>query len=1342
MFRWNQQEKELGEKLRYVELLGELNISEEWVSQFRAFVTHKYRNYEHTHVLRLLTQTYPICLAVYLVMQGVYGYWGGDYWSQVLEDNELSVSNTLFLGQFFEKFLNQHSLPSFHNIKSFRYVSNILVHGGIPNYSLRDFFEYVLEPAIVHSHIYDADAQDVIANWLASNHQTSIDKPIMHFLRYGRKFAIDFVTRCVRMARTYIEQESIRSAEELGLPERVTALYHQWIKERKRSRNTTRLRLQRPAIQLDPWGGTVFLDLPAQTFTAEQPLEQCIWRIATVSGETELISVNTHWDYEHWVTEGWSAELSNVSQTYSISFEVPGNRPRTWHFHSLSREIPIFAFDTDSGVLLPACTSLPARTVWLFFPQNIPVRVDGGRLRETFPTSIDVWSDYQIAEWDLSDAEAVIFGELSLPVEPDWTKLQPSLEGNEINGLSYHKGEPRIFIGSLPELCIPLPQQRNLHTEVYRWKITLREQNKSTAQVVSLTECAYTLQELTIRCSLDDSDALTFNFARIYELAVRGPLGRDASFTFAILPVLDIHIHPNDIVRLPTERGYYAPPHLMISTSADLNIESTQSSTHVSQIQPSSYRIEADPQEASIELMLRSRHAPGHNKVPLTIPFPMLRWAFVAEERQHIPAIDWMAKAITLPFARLEQVSHPRILVSLFPQDIALKRLRGQLIVNYDQQATPQILVARGNISTRISFNLAEATDSIRASNEGYTHVELELEDMPGRKEPVRLPLLHISRALGFQHLTLESCLVESTWLLSLSWLGGYALRHRVLRLWSLWRPWVQASTYTIPDSLSDGEYLLEIPQSQLPPGKYRAEITIENSWSSTIAQRPLQGTPDTIDVYIGTQEEQQDHLDHLPRTLDGVLELLLSSASQPSVQLLTVVDKFLWAHQQQCFLKVCETLLVLIEQTHFINYSQHALFTLCQTYLQQYPIHLLAFVYRYSRECGAQRRWQFEELLSRLVPQSGIEALLQQMYRSGNILLSVLLDTFPDLQNDDEKQGEAIAVLQDENISVIDQENREWSANTLEEFHHVYEDLLDQNIVDDLRQYLQDISQYDLLSAEQEKYLAHQIRDGQEAEKVISEQGEISHYLRQRMDRGKLARENLINHNLRLVVSIAKKYMSRERELQDLIQDGNLGLIKACEKFDPDHGHRFSTYATWWIRQSITRKLAEEGQIVRLPVRVVERLTQLRHAIIQLQTQRGEEPDVASLADHMNMKLQEVHKLLELHERHYVSLDAPISGDEDATLSNTIVSETSDPQSLFEVYAKKEMIREMINALNKRQRFVLVKRYGLEGNTACTLEEVGKELQLTRERIRQLEQKALKTLRNNYGSFLIQNAF
>jgi RNA polymerase primary sigma factor len=277
----------------------------------------------------------------------------------------------------------------------------------------------------------------------------------------------------------------------------------------------------------------------------------------------------------------------------------------------------------------------------------------------------------------------------------------------------------------------------------------------------------------------------------------------------------------------------------------------------------------------------------------------------------------------------------------------------------------------------------------------------------------------------------------------------------------------------------------------------------------------------------------------------------------------------------------------------------------------------------------------------------------------------------------------------------------------------------------DPVRMYLKEIGRVPLLSMEEEKELAMAIEAGElEAQKNGTSRNEI-------IEAGFAAKRKLTEANLRLVVSIAKKYVGRGMLFLDLIQEGNLGLIRAVEKFDYRKGYKFSTYATWWIRQAITRALADQARTIRIPVHMVETINRLIKISRHLLQELGRDPTVEEIANEMGLTPEKVREVIKISQEP-ISLETPIGEEEDSHLGDFIEDqEAVAPAEAASVMLLKEKMADVLKNLTERERKVLVLRFGLEDGHQRTLEEVGQEFGVTRERIRQIEAKALRKLRH-----------
>ena len=322
---------------------------------------------------------------------------------------------------------------------------------------------------------------------------------------------------------------------------------------------------------------------------------------------------------------------------------------------------------------------------------------------------------------------------------------------------------------------------------------------------------------------------------------------------------------------------------------------------------------------------------------------------------------------------------------------------------------------------------------------------------------------------------------------------------------------------------------------------------------------------------------------------------------------------------------------------------------------------------------------------------------------RKGVLEQSDVIDAFVNIDVDPAKIEQVYEYLEAQGIDIIG------NMKEMEIEEEIDISLPDDMSIDDpVRMYLKEIGQVPLLSGAEEIALAERIEQGDEE-----------------------AKKRLAEANLRLVVSIARKYIGRGMALLDLIQEGNLGLIKAVEKFDYRKGFKFSTYATWWIRQAITRSIADQARTIRIPVHMVETMNRLMRASKQLLQELGRDPQPEEIAEFMDMPVEKVREVMKI-SREPVSLDTPIGEEEDSHLGDFIPDEdTPVPIEAASFALLKEQLSEVLETLTEREQKVLMLRFGLEDGRARTLEEVGKDFNVTRERIRQIEAKALRKLRH-----------
>ena len=336
------------------------------------------------------------------------------------------------------------------------------------------------------------------------------------------------------------------------------------------------------------------------------------------------------------------------------------------------------------------------------------------------------------------------------------------------------------------------------------------------------------------------------------------------------------------------------------------------------------------------------------------------------------------------------------------------------------------------------------------------------------------------------------------------------------------------------------------------------------------------------------------------------------------------------------------------------------------------------------------------------------LKELLESGKQKGRLTTKEISDALEELDYDVEQVDKLYDTFEAYNIEIVEDDGGESIAPASNEELESVLSADGISIDDPVKVYLKEIGRVPLLSAEEEVELAIRMSEGDVA-----------------------AKKRLSEANLRLVVSIAKRYVGRGMQFLDLIQEGNLGLIKAVEKFDHTKGFKFSTYATWWIRQAITRAIADQARTIRIPVHMVETINTVKKVNSQLLHENGHEPTNEQIAEKLEMPVEKVREIMRVAQEP-VSLETPIGEEEDSHLGDFIPDEDAPaPSDVASHTMLKEQLAEVLSTLTPREEKVLRLRFGLEDGRSRTLEEVGKEFNVTRERIRQIEAKALRKLRH-----------
>ena len=376
---------------------------------------------------------------------------------------------------------------------------------------------------------------------------------------------------------------------------------------------------------------------------------------------------------------------------------------------------------------------------------------------------------------------------------------------------------------------------------------------------------------------------------------------------------------------------------------------------------------------------------------------------------------------------------------------------------------------------------------------------------------------------------------------------------------------------------------------------------------------------------------------------------------------------------------------------------------------------------------------------------------LIERGKKKGSLSSSELMDVLEDMDLESDQMDKIYDTLENLGIDTVGEDYIPDLPDDADPPLEAMEDISEEEIVDPnsmvdsfgtddpVRMYLKEIGKVNLLSSDEEIELAQAMDAGNAAKEQLAElqaageeiPAEVQAELDKAIKKGERAKQRLAEANLRLVVSIAKRYVGRGMQFLDLIQEGNLGLIKAVEKFDYTKGYKFSTYATWWIRQAITRAIADQARTIRIPVHMVETINKVIRVSRQLLQELGHDPTPEEIAEEMSMPVEQVREILKIAQEP-VSLETPIGEEEDSHLGDFIPDEdASEPAEAASFTLLKEQLVEVLSTLTPREEKVLKLRFGIEDGRTRTLEEVGKEFNVTRERIRQIEAKALRKLRH-----------
>ena len=1309
-------EQRLARELSNVVLIGELPLTPEVGDILTDTIRGLVDRQGFAAATRILSQRYPCTLAVYLVTKGVYGYEGGDYWSQLIET--MGSERVREWGAIFRSFLQQRGLPTFQDLGGHINLTPILIHGGIPDYSLTDFFQHILDPLSDDLASVDIDLEESLLETLAAlARRAPADRPVERFLTHGGAFARDFVARSVELARLFSERGGAPDPAEVGLPARVVTKYAEWAANRQRRRTGATWRPRRPELWIDPWGDGLQIELPAQQLSGVIRPE-VRWTVQ-VGDTTRSRKVSASLKGSVWETMPDRLAVGPSESGYTITFQDGRATNHQWTIATRTNALPVMAFDPESGSYLHTPHGLPARTLWLLVRHTENLVVRGGQQIHVLPPLTDEWSRYQLEHWDVSQAQSVEIGELILPILPDEHAFRPRLLGGSVVDLGLHSVELPIYQGQPPELAIPIPPQRDAQQELMRWKMSLTVGDVPIHQNVSLVDIrqAVEIRADSLRIHLNRLTVATFGR---YAITLRGPLGRDKSFDFGLVPHLAITGHYQ--ARVADQTGKLPPGVLRIVVDPSIHVASTDQKLQITSEARGSFRVIA-PAELTLARLTLQRQNDRWQKLPLTVPLPLLRWSLSGSED------GWVTAPIHCPQAWLSQLDVPDLQVRIEPPLVLATPPQLTLVVSETTGQLNQRLHPRGDIRRGWHFVLREALDTIRRSDEALLSGKLEINNLTGWQHSTTLQVLRIEQGLGVSNLCVAVLERSGNWHLKVAWEQDRRLRGRSLLFWPLWRPWESPITRSLPDEVTNS-YELHLLRSDLPPGRYRVEIAIVDPWSSVERLRPAAEDRGSIDVTIG--ERAARAIAAVNHDLRGVLSSLLAA---PTVEAIAgAVHRLaeITATEETTTNDFLEAVAVLNEDPVRVNWLQHLAQEDAQDlriFVHRIGVELLRAILQRPERFRHEIWEMVEAFLAWLYPE--LASVVNAIQHTGMTTKEGVVWIIGKAKATVAVARDLFAWLNDQGVLLIEPGHEE-HGRSFGEMTTQVPSIPEGKLRDSYGCYLSQVVQIPLLSEDEEQHLSRLAHAGLQAEEQLrATTYSLRHAnaLRQTVAVGNEARDQLISANLRLVVNISKRYRDRGLDNLDLVQEGSLGLMRAVKKFDPDKGFKFSTYATWWIKQALSRALADQSRLVRLPVHLGETLNRIQSARRQLTQSLGREPHDSELAHHLEMseeKLRELHRTAQAP----ISLATPVGEEANSTLADFI----PDPHALdADDAAASGMLRQQIatalDQLTERERRVLELRYGLADGQPRTLEEVGRDFGVTRERVRQIEAKALRKL-------------
>lgn len=881
MTRLDEWEQRLRPQMATIELIGELDLTQEEIQEIGQLIAALIRSRGPQPAMGMLQRRYPATFAAFLVFQGGSSYHSnekGDFWPGVCEATGIpySANYTSDSGQAFEKIIGRFGLT--HEFAGHRYVGAILGHGGIPTRSLPDFFEHMLQPSITKPELAALSTSDLIIEWLDGSAQYHVDKPILRFLEYGGKVADDFVERCRRMAREYVDEGDLSPGAELGLPESLVDVYREWIEQPSRLRPIPHggLRLRKPGIVLDPWGMGVHIVLPEQQIPPTQSLAEMWWEVDS-GDKTHQIQVNARRVDMDLKTRAAHAAVQGPEREYRVRLhrrtkqETAGAGAevlREWVFEGFDPALPLMAFDPQTNILMARPRRLPACGLWVLCPREVRLEADPAsqtliaEKAQNLPWDWYAWQCYRL---NLQSVNSLRLswgrGAYSIPV----VETQEGLTAELVSGMKLDSLDDPVplFVGAPPDLRVITGGADSPEGRLERWRFELaHEWNADPERAI---KCRLNdLEDLahrgdgTVELALSHPRLLGVSPVGQYRLRLQGPLGRSADLRFRIAPRLYLTGH--EALYLPDPAKGAPVAHLLIETDPHSQVELLQSEPEfrleelTCDDQTRCYQVAVPPNRADAPLRLVRQVTAGRFAyIPLRIPIRRLRWLLILAPSQ-LAQPAWQSNPSAINLGELEQSDSPYLMLELpVPESSQVTaRLRfldisGELIAELE---TPR---PTGSAGLR-RFDLRSIRDALRESQSPAIQVVLKVEGL-AEHGPLTLTVLTLRRSIIVEQTIIALRQLADGQFLDVSWEPEIPLRNRCIRLWCQTQPWAEPLMLAIPD-MARRSHSFSVTADAIPTGRYLVEFTVRDPWLPAAAPiRPPADSPNTKTVVIGSLE-------------------------------------------------------------------------------------------------------------------------------------------------------------------------------------------------------------------------------------------------------------------------------------------------------------------------------------------------------------------------------------------------------------------------------------------------------------------------------------------------------